>query len=430
MKKKFVLPMIIAILLVVIFTACKTGEKLESAPTIEVTTNEGKKELPMVTVLVDLNQSDLSTSAVSDLLSSTPGYGTEFMLLTDTMPTIWDQDTQVRDAALTRVKTEILAGKGPDVFLLESPATYSGNKGSSVFPFPKKAMDNHLLLPLDEYIEKSGRIEWDKLVPKVMEAGRNDEGQQILPMTFGFDVIGFNKEQFTLDAELPMTCDEMLESSDRMVQYAGISRSTFRNVFGQIEDNKNDTMFISEENIISRYEQFREVASQADFPEFSVEDPLNDRGTAARYNLGGHGSMFMEGGNDYWLLPHYNTEGGITATVNSFAAINRNTKSPDLSFRVLETIFSASGQRSDLFTQLDGQPVHMDVSCPGWSASQWNDQQYAALLEQINATVFRTPVEQEFDKLLQNISAAGVGADLAALVHEHYVTMQMMLAES
>lgn len=429
MNKKIVLPMIIILLLTAIFTSCRAEEKQEPAPTLEVVTDEGAKELPTVTVLVDLNQSDLTTTAVSDLLNTTPGYGTEFMLLTETMPTVWDQDTQVRDAALTRVKTEILAGKGPDVFLIESPATYSGNKGSSVLPFPKKAMDNRLLLPLDGYIEKSERLEWDKLVPQVMEAGRNDEGQQIVPMTFGFDVIGFDKEQFTLEDELPMTCGEMLESGDRMVLYAGLSGMP-RTIFGQIEDNDKDAMLISEEDIVSRYEQLQELSSQADFPEFSVEDPLHDRGTAAHYNLGGHAPKPLEWGKDYWLLPHYNTEGGITATVNSFAAINRNTRQPELSFRILETIFSPGGQRSDLFTQLDGQPVHMDVSCPGWSASQWNDRQYAALLEQINATVFRTPVEQELDKLLDDVIAAGEGADLAAIVHEHYVTMQMMLAES
>lgn len=126
----------------------------------------------MVTVLVDLCQSDLTATEVSDLLNSTPGYGEEFMIATETLPDFWTNDEQ-RQAALTQLKTEILAGK-------------------------------------------------------------NDEGQQILPLTFGFDVMGFSKEKFTLEAELPMTSDEMLESSDPMVRYTGRFRTGVRSVFGQI----------------------------------------------------------------------------------------------------------------------------------------------------------------------------------------------------
>lgn len=403
------------------------GEISRTGPTLETATDEGVKEVPTVTALVDLRQSDLTATVVSDLLSTTPGYGTEFILLTETVPDIFEQDGQVRDAALTRVKTEILAGKGPDLFLIESPASYLGNRGGSVFQFPKKAMQNHLLLPLDGYIGKSERIEWDKLLPQVMEAGRNDEGQQILPMNFGFNVKAFDKEQFTLEVELPMTCDEMIESSDPMVQYTGVSR-VFRTAFGEIEDSDKDEMLISEEDILSEYELPQ--GRQWDFPEFYVEDPINERGTVANYDLGGHAPMALEGGKDYWLLPYYNTKGGITATVNSYAAVNRNTPYPELSFRVLETIFSLNGQKSDLLKQLDGQPVHMDVPCPGWTQSQWNDSQYMALLDQINAVVFRTPVEQEMDSMVDDLHAAGSGDDWDGIVHEHYMKMQMMLAES
>ncbi len=39
-----------------------------------------------MTVLVDLCQSDLTATAVSDLLNSTPGYGEEFMIATCCCP--------------------------------------------------------------------------------------------------------------------------------------------------------------------------------------------------------------------------------------------------------------------------------------------------------------------------------------------------------
>lgn len=170
--RKHIAVLLAIVLLCALVTGCKSGGEESSATTMKAATKEGVKELPVVTVLVDLCQSDLTATAVSDLLNSTPGYGEEFMIATETLPDFWTSG-QRREAALTQLKTEILAGK-------------------------------------------------------------NDEGQQILPLTFGFDVMGFSKEKFTLEAELPMTSDEMLESSDPMVRYTGRVRTGVRSVFGQI----------------------------------------------------------------------------------------------------------------------------------------------------------------------------------------------------
>ena len=123
---------IIAILLTIVsmltLPACQSGGQESSAPTMKAATDEGVKELPVVTVLVDLCKSDLTTTAVSDLLNSAPGYGEEFMIATETLPDFWTSDEQ-RQAALTQLKTEILAGKGPDVFLCENPIMENGNVG-------------------------------------------------------------------------------------------------------------------------------------------------------------------------------------------------------------------------------------------------------------------------------------------------------------
>ncbi len=424
MKKAVIGLLTVVCVLCYVLTACKGNG--EPVPTMKAVTDEGIKELPMVTVLVDMSQSNLTPNAVSDLLNTTPGYGSEFMIITETIPDIWTGEQQ-RDTALTRVRTEILAGGGPDILLCENPIMENGNRGSAVFQFPRQAMDSHVLLPLEGYIEESERMDWDKLAPRIMEAGKNSEGQQILPLTYGFHIMTFNKDKFTLETELPMTFDEMLESPDRMVQYTSSCR-WMRSIFGQIEDYEHDEMLIPEEEIVKRIEEMQGL-SREDFSEFYVEDPLHDRGTVGNYSIGGYSPMSCGGGIDYWLVPSYNTEGGITATIGAFAAINRNTKQPENSFRVVETIFTAQGQNSDMLKQLNGQPVHMDIPCAGWSSSEWNESQYAALMEQINAVVFRTPVEHEFESLMDDINADS-GKGLDEIVHEHYVKMQMMLAES
>ena len=102
-----------------------------------------------------------------------------------------------RKAALQRVRTEIASGKGPDVFILSAePRTVNAEP---LFGFPECAMDDGRFLVLDELIEKAQFMEWDKLTPAVMEAGRTEDGQMLLPLTYTFPVTVFRKGEAALE---------------------------------------------------------------------------------------------------------------------------------------------------------------------------------------------------------------------------------------
>ena len=432
MKRKLA----ILLALICLLPACKSGvEAPDSSNTGEA---PGQKEVPVINVEVDINA--LGKDWVFQTLQSIPGFGTEFTVLTETVP----GGGQDRDMLLTRVKTEIMAGKGPDVFLLSNE-----DRGDIeyLFPFPQKAMKNHLLLPLDSYIEDAEYMEWDKLLPVVMEAGRNEEGQQILPLTFTFKVNGVNTEYYTMDADMPMTWEESLACDDKWVRYnAGLG--SLSDNFGDYISLEDDTMRISEEDIVDWYRKRKEVdlaARRGEFPEFTeysdsfgyhVPKGINDEKFETAMNIGSFAMNFdhdpLGGEENYWLAPAYNTDGGITATIDTFTAINRNTEHPDLSFRVLDYLLAYNTQRGPLYTNLYGMPVHMDVGIdgdcgPGWSMNDWNRDQYLGLRDQINAARFRTPVDGEMEEIFADYEAAG---DLEGSVHKHYVTALMMLAES
>lgn len=440
MKKKLAVLLTVVCLFTIVLPGCNTGGgEAPSGPEIAVASEGQPKEIPTINILLDFCRSRPRSSAVSDLLYSIPGYGTEFIALTESSP----YDFQERDAYMTRVKTEIMAGKGPDIFLCENP--YTEEMGQGLFPFPQKAMKNHLLLPLDGYIENAEFMELDRLLPIVMETGRNEEGQQILPVGFNFSVVAYNRELFTLEEELPVTWDEAIASDDPMVRYAAMYGDC-RDIFGEVADLEKDTMSITEEDIALRFRQARELQDEEDegvFPdftewneEFKVYRMIGDTSRIACIELGSHwldNEFNLGGETEYWLAPKYNTEGGITANVETFAAINRNTEHPKESFRVLDKLMSYEGQKSGLMGELFCMPVHMDVGLDGspgadWTMNEWNAGQYRSLIEQINAVRYTTPVEQEFWNIYpDNFNNGGEWEDI---VHEHYMKMQMMLAES
>ena len=91
-----------------------------------------------------------------------------------------------RKIAIERIRTEIMAGEGPDVFIVA---------GSNwLFPIPEKAMQEGVFLTLDEYIENAELGDWDNLTQPVLEAGRTEEGQQLVPMMYTLPVTIYSKE--------------------------------------------------------------------------------------------------------------------------------------------------------------------------------------------------------------------------------------------
>ena len=89
-----------------------------------------------------------------------------------------------RETALDRIRTEIMSRKGPDVFILSCiREDFVNAHQEALFPSPEKAMESDLFLPLDEYIENNAAYgEWDQFTEKILDAGKNKEGQQIIPI--------------------------------------------------------------------------------------------------------------------------------------------------------------------------------------------------------------------------------------------------------
>ena len=195
---------LIVILCFICFTISGCDKPVDSLVNVEHSTGNS---LPFLNVCVDVPSS--RGSSWENFLSTIRGNGKDFIVITETIPAQGSE----RDAALTHLRTEIMAGKGPDVFICDCIDPYfigTGKESQALFPFPENAMDSRIFLPLDEYIADSDSLEWDNQ----------------LPNSYSFTVAAFDREQYNLSEDLPMTWNEMLESTDPLVQYAaGIIRA-------------------------------------------------------------------------------------------------------------------------------------------------------------------------------------------------------------
>lgn len=353
-----------------------------------------------------------------------------------------------RESALDHIRVEMMAGGGADLFLCQSPSAADPDlmlpRQTGLFQYPKALMQRNMFLPLDEYIENAIYLEWDKLYPEIMAAGKNEKGQLILPISWTMNFNRFDAQSYTPTVDLPMTFDEMLESEDPGILEAAWTSDVTKSL-GAVADYENETPAFTKEELLSQLEGLMENSQHRTMERY---ESLGSPGIAyfGRINA----SHFSQYDADSVLIPTYNREGGVTASITSFGAVNINAKEPEGAFRVLELLLSKLVQQdAELLSWEYGAPVHMDLlqskekvnapfeprggngqTVPRWGLTDYNYDRLQELIKEINVVDFVTPVHHELQELYRPYEQAGTQEEREKLVDDAYRRITMMLAES
>lgn len=363
-----------------------------------------------------------------------------------------------RDAALTHLRTEILSGKGPDLFICSTE--FPGSEDHALFRFPEQAMSQKIFLPLDEYIENAQFLEWDKLTPAIMEAGRSEEGQELLPLAFTMPLTCFRASEVRHEPSKTMTYAEM-EQGDAALYAAsvlpGLNPYTAESsYFTELADWSTEELTFTEDELLDWM-----LSSQEKFYQFLDAEPAD---TPAHFQS----SLYVDFIDDLHayeihhsvdpydginttkeplsFIPFYSKDGGYIASITCFGAINRNSKRPEDAFYVLDYLLSAEGQRCSLsarFMRACAWPVHEDLCSNDVRGPQnfytldENIEALKALRDNLSSARFTSPLDTEIWNLdiaiSQNEYAKSQGKSYKEpekLVEEAYRTMKMMVAES
>lgn len=424
-------------------SGCQANQKEEqessqTAAGSQASAVDGAKNL---TVCIDAaNDPAPLCKAFAESVKLVPGFQETFTVTVESVPgglEMTEDEAGERENSLTRLRTEIMAGAGPDLFLCVCPRprhnlklTY--NKG--LFPYPEAAMASGFFLPLGSYQSSSEKLDQKSLLPQVMEAGRLEEETYLLPFSYTFGITGFQKESHTLPKALPVTYEEQAANENAALRQAGHTQEIY-STFGKMADYREGALTFSQEELLARVKarlQASEEGNTDTLPGFPIGLPNMDPSD--------NGHDFSGASPEYAFLPQYNTQGGITAYVTAFGAINRNTQFPQEAFAILETLLSKEGQQSPLFAELYGMPTHRELGSKAsparghvgsWYLSENNFGELQKLQGQINAVNFFTPLEAEADHLLQTcLQQECSEQELEKLVAEAYRTMTMMMGES
>lgn len=97
-------------------------------------------------------------------------------------------DKAEREIEIQKLRTEIMAGKGPDVYLIDGGEEY-GEEFLPLLENPYQTMQSGALAPLDALMEEDSYWEDDTYRDVILKAGQYDGHQYILPMSVSYYVL-------------------------------------------------------------------------------------------------------------------------------------------------------------------------------------------------------------------------------------------------
>ena len=351
---------------------------------------------------------------------------------------------------LTRIRTEIMSGEGPDIFLLSTDDLPRLNPQEHLFPDAQKAMADNLFLPLDDYVKSAKFMEFDKMNPTIMEAGCTADGRLILPMHYTYGAV-----RTTLPlADNGVSWTDAMNAADGTLAslYASATDLYFHTIFPETVNYESKTLRFSKEELydavskaIARRDNDRE--RDGTIRGLVVDGTINE--TTADYSPPWDATLK----DSVVYLPLRNKEGGVSATVTSYIAINKNTPHPDEAFHVVDVIMSRRFQSGakfwdegryygttsaiavfswstgvtvydDLMTE--SQPVNYDYWIPDELFPA-----YCELRDKITDARVRTNVDQALDDLFFHawLDDMMPGEELEKYVSKEYDKMLLMAGE-
>lgn len=285
-----------------------------------------------------------------------------------------------REARITALRVQIMAGGGPDVFILSGNVPgwdnlphweyensnydfldeVSKNYGNQqrLFPDVQSAMQSGLFLPLDDYLETAEWLDPDVINSVVWRACSSEQGQMIVPLTISFPIAVYDGNILDENFAEPQNWIDGLNSNsdDIRAAYLVSARRQFADLFCELADYENEQLLFTEHELLEA------VFSVLEQNEQNILDLVDKGGILSEKKYGGLLTLTLANHDDLRVLwspylneltgcseerltdlhftPIHNKNGGVTANIDSFIAINRNTGNPDLAFRVLDFLSS------------------------------------------------------------------------------------------
>ena len=230
--------------------------------------------------------------------------------------------------------------------------------------------------------------------------------------------------------------------------------------FGQLADYETETLMFSEEELLQRADEIREINTKCEQGAFANVPAHYKTCLSIDFNneTGGNLSFLQstltpEGPfsgikptEAQTMIPIFSDDGGATAAITAYAAVNINTERPKDAFTVIDVLLDLETQKKSVlyeywFTQLYGIPMHEELlqpTCPTmytakskpWYLREENYAELCRLRDKITFARFRGGLDIEIKNAYYAYEEAiQAGSDTYESVMEYYRRMERLLSE-
>lgn len=251
-------------------------------------------------------------------------------------------NTAENEIKLSELRTEIMSGEGPDIFILSGINPMASEKQNVLFPNPEKIMYTDTFLPLDEYIQDAKYMNLNNWNSTIMKAGQTEEGQVILPLYYEYGLYAYPGEMEEMIRDFPDNWNDLMNTENEMLQcdLQGTMMVQFRYAVGEIADYEKEKLLLSENLLEEQLE--KAINFKKEGLKLLEEQGAEYRNKVLVGPYLDHTVAFLKGerNTSHALWPVKNIDSGITANVTLYAAVNRNTEQPEEAFSFLDTLLS------------------------------------------------------------------------------------------
>lgn len=350
-------------------------------------------------------------------------------------------DTEEREPVLQRMRTEIMAGKGPDIFLLPT-ATISGDLNSSIafleplFQDVEQSMHGGKFLDISPYYDADTKLDKAGLNQAVMDGGCVGDARYVLPLRYTVPVVmvhtpSLEKRGIGISA-LSSTMESFFST---LVAHGNGSispqfQNTFFCAFPEIYDYEKEKVVLDTERMTDFLTAYRDyVALSASCEVFPPADlmtiSVNEETPILLDNLG---QTVMDlavlsklNGEKTQVLPLNTSDGTLAASVTYWGAIGASCEHPQEAYDFLSQFLSPEFQKrlnALGLSEYPGWPIRTN----GFVPTLWDyykefhqadlageildvelvEEDFPVLQAEIGSVRFETAWDKDLDMLLRN----------------------------
>lgn len=298
-----------------------------------------------------------------------------------------------RENQIQKLRTKIMAGDGPDVYLLNSIRSDTSKTVTPLFENPYKTMQSGALASLDRYMEKDKYWENGTYKKEFLEAGQYKGKQYVIPLSCFYEVLVSENDDigYLSDMDLTQWYEESKTSDHVQLKQLMEGRNMCaESWFKEAVDYENKKVNFDKEKWVSFYMQCI---------------PKKE----GRYPLGGHMGILPSGTSGVKAVEVVpDIKGKKEASVSAFGAVGMSSDHKEEAYQFLMLFLNGEVQKeaekqgvgtimnNPLGMETNAMPVQEEVFQKSFLIKVWNEETTQLMLEsfrELEGVYFQTETE-------------------------------------